>query len=361
MAATDDPETPMSLHITHPHADSSDLRRAPPDHFNRGELYDDACAHTPEGRRLGRLADHPWQIPWAGWHRVLRRTARELVSDRISLVAAGCAFYGTLALFPAISMLVSIYGLAFDPVTVEPHLTVLSNLLPPAAFQLIAERVHELVRRPQMTLTVSLTVSTVISMWSAATGTKSILSALNLAYEEREQRSFLRFQLTAFAMTLVALLGAALGLGLMVGLPPVLDFIGVGQYTAMMVQVASILLLLAFVVASLSLLYRFGASRAAPRWQWVAPGALLATVFWLILSWLFSYYVGHLSSYDAMYGSIGAVVGVMMWFYVTVYVVLLGAELNAELELQTARDSTAGAPRPIGHRGAYVADHVARH
>ena len=128
----------------------------------------------------------------------------------------------------------------------------------------------------------------------------------------------------------------------------------------MLLQVVSMAGLLMFVVASLSLLYRFGPSRAAPRWQWVAPGAILATVLWLVVSVLFSFYVGHLSSYDAMYGSIGAVVGVMMWFYVTVYVVLLGAELNAELELQTARDSTGGAPRPIGHRGAYVADHVAR-
>jgi membrane protein len=332
----------------------------PPDPFGRGELYDDVCVNSPDAAQLGRHADTPLHIPWLGWKRVLRRTAREIVSDKISLVAAGCAFYGTLALFPAISMLVSIYGLVFDPVTVEPHLLVLQTLLPPPAFHLIEERVHELVSRPQMALTMSLTLSTVVTLWSAATGTKSMLSALNLAYEERERRNFLHFQLTAFTMTLIALIGAAVGLAMLVGLPRLLDFLGFTDNFAMQVQVSSIAGLLVFVVFSLALLYRFGPSRVAPRWQWVTPGAVVATVLWLIMSLLFSFYVGHLSSYDAMYGSIGAVVGVMMWFYVTVYVVLLGAELNAELELQTARDSTHGAPQPIGHRGAYVADHVAR-
>jgi membrane protein len=328
----------------------------------RADVIDECSAMAAvEGAALGRCAESPFDIPWPGWKRVMRRTALEMVSDRVSLVAAGCAFYGTLALFPAISMLLSIYGLVFDPVTVEPHLIVLQDLLPPAAFTLISQRVHELVNKPQGTLTVSLLVSVAITLWSSATGTKSILSALNLAYEERERRSFLRFQLTAFAMTLIALLGAALGLALVVGLPGVWASFGiVTEHTALLLRIASLGLLLLFVVASLSLLYRFGPCRVAPKWQWVTPGSLVATVLWLVASVLFSFYVGHLSAYDATYGSLGAVAGVMMWFYVTVYVVLLGAELNAELELQTARDSTGGPPRPIGHRGAYVADHVAR-
>jgi membrane protein len=332
----------------------------PPDPFGRGELYDETWDDSPEAARLGRLAETPLDIPWSGWKRVLRRTGREIISDRVSLVAAGCAFYGMLALFPAISMLVSIYGLVFDPVSVEPHLLVLQGLLPPTAFGLIENRVHELVSRHQTTLTLSLGLSFMITLWSAATGTKSMLTALNLAYEERERRSFLHFQVTAFTMTLVALLGAAAGLGMLVGLPVALTFMGVTDSMSTTVEVASLSGLLVFVVSALSLLYRFGPSRASPRWVWVAPGAVLATGLWLVTSVLFSFYVGHLSSYDAMYGSIGAVVGVMMWFYVTVYVVLLGAELNAELELQTARDSTGGAPKPIGQRGAYVADHVAR-
>jgi len=327
----------------------------------RGDIVDlDKVVDLPGAERLGRLAHSPADIPWPGWKQVIRRTFNEMISDRISLVAAGCAFYATLALFPAITMLISIYGLVFDPVTVEPQLQVLQDLLPPSAYQLISDRVHMVVTKPPGALTLGLLISVAVTLWSTTTGTKSILGALNLAYEERERRSFLRFQATAISMTLVALLGAVLGLALLVALPVALDFLGMGALSAVLARVGSVALLLIFVVGSLSLLYRFGPSRQQPRWRWVTPGSVLATVLWLAASALFSLYVGHVASYDATYGPLGAVAGMMMWFYVTVYVVLLGAELNAELELQTARDSTGGPPKPIGRRGAYVADHVAR-
>ncbi len=308
--------------------------------------------------RLGRLARSPAEIPWAGWKRVLRRVGWEMITDRVSLVAAGCAFYATLALFPAISMLVSIYGLAFDPVTVEPQLQVLRDLLPPAAFQLIADRVHQLVTQPPGTLGLGLVFSTAFTLWSAATGTKGILTALNLAYEETERRSILRYQLTAFAITLCAILGAIVGLAFLVGLPTAITLLGSSAHEAGLLSAASFALLVVFVMASLSLLYRFGPCRKQPRWRWVTPGSVVATVLWLAVSAAFSFYVGHFSSYDSTYGPLGTVVGVMMWFFVTVYAVLLGAELNAELEMQTAHDSTDGPPRPLGERGAYVADHV---
>lgn len=314
----------------------------------------------PEAVALGRHAEAPTQIPWPGWKRVLRRTVSEIISDRISLIAAGCAFYATLALFPAISMLISVYGLVFDPATVEPQLQVLHNLLPPSAFTLISDRVHTLVSKPPTTLTLSLLISTLITLWSSATGTKSILAALNLAYEETEQRSFMRFQLTAFGMTLGAILGAVLGLAVLVFLPAVFAFVGISENAKLLVRLGGIAVLLLFVMGALSVLYRFGPSRRPARWHWITPGSLVATVLWLLVSLLFSFYVGHLASYDATYGPLGAVVGVMMWFYLTAYAVLVGAELNAELELQTARDSTEGGPRPLGQRGAYVADHVAQ-
>ncbi len=318
----------------------------------------DAAAHSAEGRALGRLAARPHQIPWAGWKRVLRRTATEVITDRISLVAAGCAFYATLALFPAISMIISIYGLVFDPATVEPQLAQLRDLLPPSAFSLISDRVHVLVSKPQGDLTFSLVISICIALWSSATGTKSILGALNLAYEEREQRGFLRFQLTALGLTLGGMVAAAVGIGALVLLPAVETFLGISAWAKLLARVASLGVLVVFVMFALSLLYRFGPSRKSPSWHWVTPGSSLATLLWLVASVLFSYYVGHLASYDATYGPLGAVVGVMMWFWVTAFVVLAGAELNAELELQTAQDST-GAEKPIGTRGAYVADHVA--
>jgi len=327
----------------------------------RGDMIDaETMAATPGAIRLGRLAHRPTDIPWAGWRRVIVRTAREVITDRISLCAAGCAFYATLALFPAISMLVSIYGLAFDPATVGPQLAVLRDLLPPSAFQLIADRVQMLVSKPAGTLTFSLVLSILIALWSASTGTKSILGALNLAYEEREQRSFMRFQLTALGMTLGAILAAVIGLAALVLLPVLVSFFGVSAYAALIARAAGLAALVLFVLLALSLLYRFGPSRRAPSWHWVTPGSVVATILWLLASTLFSFYVQHLASYDATYGPLGAVVGVMMWFYVSALAVLVGAELNAELELQTVRDSTAGDEKPIGARGAYVADHVAR-
>ncbi len=317
-------------------------------------------AQTPAAIALGRQAMRPQEIPWAGWKRVLRRTGNEIITDRVSLVAAGCAFYATLALFPTITMIISIYGLVFDPTTVEPQLSALRDLLPPSAYHLISDRVHVLVSKPPGALTFSLLVSVGIALWSSATGTKSILGALNLAYEEREKRSFISFQLIALGMTLGGMVAAAVGIALLVLLPAVLNFVGISAGAVVLVRLASFAMLIFFVLLALSMLYRFGPSRRSAAWSWVTPGALVATLLWLAASVLFSYYVGHLASYDATYGPLGAVIGVMMWFYVSAFVVLVGAELNAELELQTVRDSTGEPERIIGRRGAYVADHVAR-
>lgn len=313
----------------------------------------------PDAVKLGRWAERPGDIPWRGWVAVLRRTGWEMLSDRVSLVAAGCAFYATLALFPALSMLISVYGLLFDPVTVEPQLETLRDLLPPAAFQLISERVHMLVTQPPSALGWSLVLSTSLALWSSATGIKSILAALNLAYEERERRSFLRYQAVAFTITLLAIVSAVVGLGVLVGLPALLAFLGVSAGQKALVRALSLAMLVGALLLGLSLLYRYGPCRERPQWQWVTPGSVVATVLWLLASALFSWYVANVASYDVTYGPLGTVAGVMMWFFVTVFAVLLGAELNAELELQTVRDSTDGPPRPLGARGAFVADHVA--
>jgi membrane protein len=186
-----------------------------------------------------------------------------------------------------------------------------------------------------------------------------MLSALNVAYEETEKRSFMQFQLTALTITLATILGTVIGLGLLLGLPAAFSFVGWSENTKGIIQLLSFAVMVGFVMTGLSLLYRYGPSRRPATWHWVTPGSLVATVLWLLASVLFSVYVGRFASYSVTYGPIGAVVAVMMWFYVTVYVVLLGAELNAELELQTAQDTTEGGPLPMGGRGAFVADHVA--
>lgn len=310
-------------------------------------------------RAMGRHADHPGQIPWRGWKRVIRRAALEMISDRVSLNAAGCAFYATLALFPAISMVIFIYGLAFDPTTVEPQLVVLAQVLPAEGYALIAQRVHTLVGQRHDALTAGLVISTSIALWSSSAGTKSILSALNVAYEEKERRSVVRFQLTAIGMTMCAIFGASVALTLLILLPAAIWFFGLSAYARVLLKMGGTVLMLLFVLVSLSLLYRYGPCRRSARWAWILPGAVLATLLWAIASAMLSFYISRLSSYDVTYGPLGAIVGVMTWFWVTVYVALLGAELNAELEQQTTRDTTAGRPQPIGLRGAYVADHVA--
>ena len=319
----------------------------------------EAVARSPKAKRLGRQADTPGQIPWPGWWAVIRRTTREAISDRISLISAGCAFWATLALFPAISMLIFIYGLAFDPATVEPQLQVIARFLPPAAFSLISDRVHVLVEQRQSALGLGLLISTIVALWSSANSTKALLSALNMAYEEQERRGFFRYQFVALALTLCAILAAVLAIAILVFLPVVIAFVGISSHTKLLLRIGGLVVLLAFVLLSLSLLYRFGPHREQARWHWITPGSLLATVLWLGASALFTIYVSDLANYDATYGPLGAVVAVMMWFWVSVYAVMLGAELNSELELQTARDTTNGPPKPMGERGAYVADHVA--
>ena len=263
---------------------------------------------------------------------LLARTLRASTSDRVSLAAAGCAFYATLALFPAISMLISVCGLVLDPVTAEQQLNTLSGLLPSPAFALIEDRVHQLVEQSGGTLSIHLLVGFLLAFWSSAAGSKSVLSAVNVAYDVTEQRPFLRFQAIGLAMTLVAVLCAFLAIVVLLLLAPAIDFLGLSRHGGGLIHTAGLTMLIGFFFVAISLLYRFGPSRPPPLRLRIRPGAALATVLWLIASELLSFYVSRMNSFGATYGSLGAAVGVMLWFYVSAYAVLLGAELNARLE-----------------------------
>jgi membrane protein len=268
----------------------------------------------------------------SSWARLARNTLLASTTDRVSLAAAGCAFYATLALFPAISMLISTIGLVLDPATAEQQLTALSSLLPPPAFSLIADRVHQLVSQSGGSLSLHLLVSFLLTFWSSSTGSKSVLSAVNVAYDVTEQRPFLQFQLIGLAMTLVAVLCVILAIGVLLLLPPAIDFLGLAQHGGSLIHAIGLAMLLGFFFVAVALLYRFGPSRPPPRRPRIKLGAALATVLWLIASEGLSFYVSRMSSFGATYGSLGAIVGVMMWFYLSAYAVLLGAELNASLE-----------------------------
>jgi membrane protein len=261
------------------------------------------------------------------------------------MAAAGSAFYATLALFPAITTLLSVYGLVFNLADVEPQLSYLSGLLPAPAFSLIEARVHDLVTQPSSQLGIRLVVGSLVTFWSAAAGTKSMLAALNVAYNVEEQRSFLQFQAVALSMTLAVILVAVLGIAILVFLPVVIDFVGLEAHARQLIHAAGIMMLLSFLALSLSVLYRIGPSRSAGRGRRFAPGTTVATLLWLIASVLLTFYVSHLASFGATYGPIAAVVGVMLWFYVSVYAVLLGAELNAQLEMSDGSSvQTASVP-----------------
>jgi membrane protein len=262
--------------------------------------------------------------------RALMTAGRATASQRVSLVAAGCAFYATLALFPTITMLISLYGLAYNPDTVQPQLHYLRTFMPPAAFSLISDRIQSVVAQPARGLGISFIVSLLISFWSSSTGTKSILNALSLAYQVQEGRGIIRFQLISLGMTLVAIIGAALAIGVLVFIPIAVAFLGLSGDATFLVGLLGTVAMIGFVVGALGLLYRFGPAGSGRIFY--APGATLATVMWLLGSWAFGLYVGHFAAYSATYGPLSTLIGLMMWFYLTAYVVLFGAEVNAALD-----------------------------
>ncbi len=264
--------------------------------------------------------------------RALIGAGRAIASDRVSLVAAGCAFYATLALFPTITMLISVYGLAFNPDTVQPQLHYLQRFMPPAAYALISDRIKDLVSQPAQGLGISFVISLLISLWSAATGTKSIINALTLAYNAQDTRGIIRFQAVALGMTLVAVLGVILAIATLVFIPVAINFIDIGLSAKLLVALLSFGAMIAFVLIALGLLYRYGPAGADRIFY--APGAGLATILWLLGSWAFGLYVSRFASYDATYGPLATLIGLMMWFYLTAYIVLLGAEVNAALDAE---------------------------
>lgn len=263
---------------------------------------------------------------------VLRRLLGRVFDHRTTLVAAGCAFYATLALFPALALLVSIYGLAFDISTIAPQLATLQAFLPPGAYELIGRELAMLVSHRNTSLTLGVAISAGFTVWSATTGTSSLMSGLNIAYGEPEQRSVFRGLAIAAGMTLLATVGAVLGLATMVALPAVAEHLAIPGDTAHLVHALSLLLTAVFVVLVLCALYRVGPGHRPRGRRRLLPGALLATVSWMVATVVFSAYVSRAARFDATYGPLAAVAGIMLWFWVSAFAALVGGELNAVLE-----------------------------
>jgi membrane protein len=306
----------------------------------------------------GRRAQGPHQVPPKGWMDVGWRVYGQIGEDRLLAVAAGAVFYMLLALFPAVTALVSLYGLFNDPVTINEQLSLLSGVMPSAGIDIIREQVTRLTENSSRSLSFGFIVGLALALWSANAGMKAIMDALNVVYDEREKRGFVTLTLVAFAFTLSALVFIILALGAIVVLPLVLAWIGIDTQTGTILNWVRWPALLLITILGLSVLYRYGPSRESAQWRWLSVGAVFATVAWLLSSALFTWYLSNFANYDATYGSLGAGIGLMMWLWLTVCMVLIGGEINAELEHQTSEDTTTGAEKPLGRRGAVMADTV---
>ncbi|MBX5038954.1 YihY/virulence factor BrkB family protein [Rhizobium lentis] len=304
----------------------------------------------------GRSAATPEAIPLSGVRDVFWRVFHEILDDRVTLIAAGVTFYLLLAIFPALAALVSLYGLVADPVTISEHLRELAILLPPGAFDLLADQIKALVEKRESTLGITFFIGLAIALWSTHSGTLAIFDAMNVAYEEREKRSLFRLNLIGLCFTLCAMVFAVVMVALVGVMPVVLSYLWLDQFKENVALLLRWPLLLFVVAMAVTLVYRFGPSREPARVRWMTWGAGLTTFAWAAMSVGFSFYLEHFANYNATYGTLGALIGFLVWIWLSVVILILGAELNAELEHQTAKDTTTGPPLPMGARGAYVAD-----
>lgn len=308
----------------------------------------------------GRDAASPWQMPWRAWKAVALRTWNEASDDNIGLVAAGVAFYGFLALVPLLGAVVLCYGIFVDPATVIRHVRALAELLPPDVAKTVGGQLLDLAHTSDGKKGLGVLVALLVALFGARNGAGGIIAALNIAYEEREKRGFIRLTATALAITAAAVVAAIIAALAIAALAALGDLFPKANDAVVLIGTGLTYLLLTLCgAAGAAALYRFGPSRSEPRWIWITPGSLLAALLWLCLTLGFGSYVANIGKFDATYGSLGAVVALLTWLYLSAYVLLFGAELNAELEHQTVRDTTTGAPRPMGDRHAWVADHVA--
>jgi membrane protein len=311
-----------------------------------------------QGQGRGRDAETPAEIPAKGWKDIAWRVYEGVQNDRVLLVAAGVTFYALLALFPATAALVSLYGLFADPSTINEHLRLVSGFLPDGALEVIGDQVKRIASQ-KGTLGITFIGTLALALWGANAGTKAIFDALNIIYKEREKRSFVALTLQSLLFTVGAIALMLVALAGIVVVPVMLKLLGIAQESgAALLSLLRWPLLYLLILFALACLYRYGPSRTEPQWRWVTWGSAIAGGIWIVGSLLLSWYVANFGTYNATYGSLGAVIGFMVWMWLSTIVVLVGAEINAEMEHQTAKDTTEGRPKPMGARGAKMADEL---
>jgi membrane protein len=308
----------------------------------------------------GRTARDPTEIPASGWRDITVRVWRNLRRHNASLVAAGIGLHGLLAVFPGLAVIMSVYGMFASPQDVMNDLRQFLGVLPPDAAKVLLSQLQSLAGPANRTLGFGAGLSAIVALWSARQGMAALMRATNIAYNQREGRGFLQQSILAIAFTVVAMFIFAVMLGVGVAVPLLLQVFPLRTGAAIAVLVARWLLLWLFAVLALSLVYRYAPDRQPPKWRWVTWGSALAATVWLLISFGFAAYVQNFGSFGKAYGALGGVIVLLMWFYLTGFTIVLGGEINAEMEHQTGMDTTEGPPAPMGRRGAYVADTVGR-
>jgi membrane protein len=305
----------------------------------------------------GRQAEAPQQIPPKGWAAIAKRTAKEVKADQVPLLGAGVAFYALLSLFPAIIAGVSIYGLVADPQTVRDQIDKLTRMLSPETAKILSQQISQITGSAGGALGVATVVGILTALWSASSGMKALITGVNLAYDEGETRKFVKLRGLSILLTLGAMLLLTVAGATIAGFPPIADNLPVALQWV--VSILRFVVLAVLLILGLAVLYRYAPNRDEPKWTWVSWGSVVATVLWVLASIGFSIYVNSFGNYNKTYGALAGIIILMFWLYLTAVIVLVGAELNTEMELQTARDTTKGPEQPMGERGGHAADHVA--
>lgn len=311
-------------------------------------------------RGRGRHADSPGQIPKKGWGDILKRTWTEMGNDHVSMIAAGVGFYGLLAIFPAITAVISIWGLMFDPQTILTQIEQVGHVLPQQAQEVVSDQAANIAEGAGTGVTLAAIGGILLALYSAMKGVKSLIEGLNIIYDEEEKRGFVKLNLVAFVLTLAMIFMMIGTLGLLVVYPTLVGAFGFSSLVQTLVDYLRWPLLGLVAVVGMAVLYRYAPSRDRARWRWVSWGAVIATVLWIVGSIAFSIYMRYFGNYNETYGTLGAAIVLLTWFWLSAFVVLMGAELDSEIEHQTARDSTVGGRQPMGQRGAHVADTVGK-
>jgi membrane protein len=334
-------------HDTRQDRGTTDARRA------RGVTADGSPTATGEA---GRDAERPTDIPGPGWKAIGKRVVASLKTDHVSLLAAGVAFKGLLALFPSIVAMISIWGLVADPAEVTDQLAGLTAALPSGAAELLQDQMAAVAAGDDATLGVALVVSVLLALWAASGGMAGLIEGINAAYDEVDRRKFPVKRGLALLLTLGAIVGLLLTIGLIAVLPALLGELGLGRVGELAVRIGTWPALALLAIGGLALLYKVSPDRDQPRLRWASGGAIVATVLWLLGSAVFTLYVENFGNFGETYGTFAGIIVLMLWLMLTAFVVLLGAEINAETERQTHHDTTVGDPEPLGARGADAAD-----